>query len=415
MQGEVMAPLECSVSVDTFGKECQEEEKHLYYYRDIIGVPSLSMVDDEVNISKCGLESVALNAYMNAKSNTKKFQFGKDKCHKLHIGCNKESCPDLYLDTWKISASDEYDTGNNILHDEVDEEYKIEHSDEERYLGDLITSNGKNTNNMTARKAKGVGIVEKITSILNDVFFGPYFYQAALNLRMSLLLSSILLNSESWYNMTENDLKQLESVDNMLHRRILESPLSTPISILHLELGTLPIRYLIKCRRLLFLQYILKENKDSLLYKFFEAQSKHPQKGDWVLQINEDLKEVELNLTFSEIKCMSVFSFNTRVRKAIMKSAFKYLIAQKNRPGSKGSIIKYDELKIRSYFLPNTMTIKQCNLLFSLRARMVSVRCNYKNSYNDLTCQNCQDQSQLDTHIHLLSCKENLVVKTILQ
>ena len=62
------------------------------------------------------------------------------------------------------------------------------------------------------------------------------------------------------------------------------------------------------------------------------------------------------------------------------------------------------------------MTIKQCNLLFSLRARMVSVRCNYKKSYNDLTCQICQDQSQLDTQIHLLSCKEllkdeNLVVR----
>ena len=31
MQGEVMAPLECSVSVDTFGKECQNEEKYLFY------------------------------------------------------------------------------------------------------------------------------------------------------------------------------------------------------------------------------------------------------------------------------------------------------------------------------------------------------------------------------------------------
>ena len=54
MQEEVMAPLECSVSVDTFDKECQQEEKYLFYYRDMIGVPSLSMVDDEVNISKCG-------------------------------------------------------------------------------------------------------------------------------------------------------------------------------------------------------------------------------------------------------------------------------------------------------------------------------------------------------------------------
>ena len=41
---------------------------------------------------------------------------------------------------------------------------------------------------------------------------------------------------------------------------------------------------------------------------------------------------------------------------------------------------------------------------------------NYKNSYNDLTCQISQDQYQLDTQIHLLSCKEilkdeNLVVR----
>ena len=111
MQGEVMAPLECSVSVDTFGKECQEEEKYLYYYRDIVGVPSLSMVDDLVNISECGLDAVKLNAFINAKSNTKKFQFGKEKCHRLHFGSKTESCPDLYLDTGKIEESEEYDTG----------------------------------------------------------------------------------------------------------------------------------------------------------------------------------------------------------------------------------------------------------------------------------------------------------------
>ena len=79
---------------------------------------------------------------MNAKSNTKKIQFGKEKCHKLHIGCNKDSCPDLYLDTWKIDPTEEYDTGRKILNDVIDDDYKIEQSDEQRYLGDLITSNG---------------------------------------------------------------------------------------------------------------------------------------------------------------------------------------------------------------------------------------------------------------------------------
>ena len=259
MQGEVMAPLECSVSVDTFGKECQIEEKYLFYYRDKVGIPSLSMVDDLVNISECGLESVKLNAFINAKSNTKKFQFGKEKCHKLHIGCKDQNCPDLYLDTWKIEESEEYDTGSKVLKDVIDEDYKIESSEEERYLGDLITSDGKNTKNILARKSKGIGIVDKICNHLNNVFFGPYHIQTALMFRESMLLNSILVNSESWYNLSDTDIKNIETVDNILHRRLLETATSTPISIMHLELGTLPLRYVIKGRRLVFLQYILKK------------------------------------------------------------------------------------------------------------------------------------------------------------
>ena len=34
LQGEVFGPLECSVSIDKFGKECLEEEKHLYEYKN---------------------------------------------------------------------------------------------------------------------------------------------------------------------------------------------------------------------------------------------------------------------------------------------------------------------------------------------------------------------------------------------
>jgi hypothetical protein len=179
------------------------------------------------------------------------------------------------LDTWKIDSSEEYDTGRKILNDVIDDDYKIEQSDEESYLGDLITCNGKNGKNMAERKSKGIGIVDNICSILKDVFFGPYFFQTALVLRESLLLNSILLNSESWYNLTTADIKELEHIDNVLHRRILETPVSTPISILHLILiqyTSLTIKYLIKSCHLLYLQYILKQDKDSLMYKVFEAQ-----------------------------------------------------------------------------------------------------------------------------------------------
>ena len=86
MQGEICGPLCCIVQVDTFGKECIEEGKCLYNYKNEVGVPPLAMVDDLLFISSCGLPSVEMNAYINTKTNLKKLQFGVTKCHKMHVG-----------------------------------------------------------------------------------------------------------------------------------------------------------------------------------------------------------------------------------------------------------------------------------------------------------------------------------------
>ena len=39
MQGDVLAPLISSLQVDTMGKECLDEAKHLYYYKDMVPIP----------------------------------------------------------------------------------------------------------------------------------------------------------------------------------------------------------------------------------------------------------------------------------------------------------------------------------------------------------------------------------------
>ena len=54
MQGDVLAPLISSLQVDTIGKECLEENKHLYFYKGIVPIPPLGMVDDLFTISNCG-------------------------------------------------------------------------------------------------------------------------------------------------------------------------------------------------------------------------------------------------------------------------------------------------------------------------------------------------------------------------
>ena len=95
LQGDVFGPIQCSVTVDTYGKECMQEDMHLYEYKQEVPVPPLAMVDDLLIISECGFKSTMANSYINSKSNFKKLQFGTDKCHKMHVGKKiEEVCPE---------------------------------------------------------------------------------------------------------------------------------------------------------------------------------------------------------------------------------------------------------------------------------------------------------------------------------
>ena len=328
MQGEVFGPLECSVTVDTIGKECLQRGEYLYSYKGV-EVPPLAMVDDLACISTCGVDTVKTNSYINTKTNLKKLQFGQDKCHKMHIGKEKIYCPELYIDTWKMELRTKFET--KVEEDVFDGEFEMEESDEEKYLGDLITSNGLNKKNIAARKGKGYGIIERIIGMLQEISFGPNYFVVANLLRHSLFLSSVLLNSEAWYALTLADVEQLEMVDQALLKRIMETPSSTPNVILYLEMGCLPIRYIIKSRRMMFLHYILNQKENSLIFKFFKAQLENPVKGDWCEMVNLDLREINLQLSMDEIRGLSIESFRKQVKKAIDKAAFKWLIEEKTK------------------------------------------------------------------------------------
>ena len=207
MQGETLAPLECSVQVDTFGKECLEQNKLLYQYRGIVGIPPLALVDDVASISRCGIESLKMNSFLNAKTNLKKLQYGEEKCHKLHVGRKNQICPDLYLDTWKVKIIEQLNTNKFDLEDEEGPEALVENSEEEKYLGDILTTDGKNGKNIQARAGKGKGIIKQILSMLDDICFGHFYFEVAVMLRTSLFLNSILLNSEAWYSLTTKDIQ----------------------------------------------------------------------------------------------------------------------------------------------------------------------------------------------------------------
>ena len=193
------------------------------------------------------------------------------------------------------------------------ESHTLEKLDEDKYLGDIISVDGKNSKNIQARRGKAVGIVNQINSILQDICFGPYQFEVALTLRNSLFLNSVLVNCEAWYGLTEDETADLEREDEKLLRRILESPSKSPKCMLYLETGCRPIRYLIMMRQLMFLHYILNEDDNSLIRRFLNTQVKNPGKNDWIITVKKTLETLDIHLDFDQIKQATRQQFKTFV------------------------------------------------------------------------------------------------------
>ena len=165
-----------------------DQEKYLYMYKNEVGIPPFAMIDDLVTVAHCGTESVVMNSYLNAKASVKKMQFVMSKCHKLHVEKEKRSCSELFLDQWKVKVVEE--TGSITLEDTQENEHIVEADFDEKYVGDIISEDGRNTKNINALSARANGSINQIMEILENICFGSFHYEVAMIFRNSLFLNS---------------------------------------------------------------------------------------------------------------------------------------------------------------------------------------------------------------------------------
>ena len=248
-----------------------------------------------------------------------------------------------------------------------------------------------------------IGIAKKILNMLDGIYFGKYYYEAAIILRNSLLVSSVLFNCEAWYNITSAEMSLLETVDIMMLRGILKAPRSTPKEMLYLELGVMPLQHVIRKRRLGFLYYILQQENESLLSKVFQSQLENPTPKDWITTVKKDLEEINVNIQFFQIKKMKKDEFSNLIKRKIEAYALKELENIKSKH-SKVNMIKHRILTMQNYLKPNELNIKKehSQLIFRLRCQVTNTKENMKNMYDDHTCHACGQERE--NQIHILQC-----------
>ena len=89
-----------------------------------------------------------------------------------------------------------------------------------------------------------------------------------------------MTNLEIWYGVSPKQIEQLETVDKLLLRKFLNTPVSTPSEGIMLEFGVLSIGTIMKAHRVNFLHTLLKTSEEEMLFKVYKAQLSDPVKHD---------------------------------------------------------------------------------------------------------------------------------------
>ena len=376
LQGDTWGSLLASVQVDSIGQECSENG-YGYKYMDILPIGMLGLVDDIIGVTEAGYQAQVMNAFINVKTAEKGLQFGVKKCTTMLVGKQLENVLNspLYVDKWTVEHQDNLVTGDTDLVEKFAGQVVMAVTKEQKYLGFILSSSGDNMANIGMLKRKSIGTIKRIFTKLNSMNLKDYYFEIGMIFLNVMLRSSILYASETYYKLKETELRQIERIEENYMRQLLKTSRGCPISQIYLELGQIPARFDIFKLRLYFLKDILNQEEDSLMFKFLQLQIQNPPKGDWASSCKENLKDLDLELSFDEIRTMPTTKYKRLVSAKLKPLAFTYLMS---RRGEKGKEIQYKEIEMAEYLLPNnSLNIENKRTIFSIRNRMEQISADF--------------------------------------
>ena len=376
LQGDTFGSLLASVQVDSIAQECSKSG-YGYNYMEKLPVAIFGLVDDTVTVTEAGYKAHAMNVIMNIKTAEKGLQFGAKKCKTMLVGRNTKDVlnPTLRVDTWSVEHRWNEERGDTDLVEKYAGQVNISSCKEQKYLGFVLSCDGSNIANIRSIRNKANGIIRQIFQKLKELNLQKYFFECGMLLMNAILRSSILYASETYYNLKEIEIRQLERIEENFMRQLLKTKKSCPITQIYTELGQIPARFDIIKLRLLFLKYILDQDRNSSISKMYHLQLENPRRGDWASSCKKNLQYLKIELSNEEIRKMSKLTYKNIVRKKCKERAFEYLLSKR---GKKGQNIEYKNLRMAEYFLPNEeLTIEEQRNIFEIRNMMTNIPSNY--------------------------------------
>ena len=314
---------------------------------------------------------------------------------------------------WGIEKCKVMPIGNHSKKEEWNfGEEKIQKCESYKYLGDIITNNGKNKENIADRKRKAVATTISINTIAGNEILNRMETPVLLNLHEKVTIPGLLNNAEAW-ELTTTDMKEIEQIEINSLKNLFNLPTRTPTTAVVFTLGTLYTDIRIHRKQLIYLHRILNRERDHWTCKMLETLVEL--NVGWYKQIKKTLNSYGLEENLNIIKTIPAPIWKATVRDAIERKNKQKLLDNCHRKEGDMIVPKTKSKSILKTLENSDYARKPCNEILSLsknecksliiaRFGMLECGANFKGTMNH-KCVTCD---VIDNEEHRLNHCLNL-------
>ena len=138
-------------------------------------------------------------------------------------------------------------------------------------------------------------------TMLEGIPFGKFYFEIAVSSRNSLLISSLMCNSEAWYNLTNTDLNLL---GYKVTQEDFESTQVHPKRTISFRIKVYPYKRINQKKKNIILAIHSKARKPIHDVQILEAQIKNRRPKYWISQVMKDIQDIKLGICLDDTKLM---------------------------------------------------------------------------------------------------------------
>ena len=388
-QGTIEGAICSAVNLDNGVKDFFSTSEYEISYGDLALSPLLFQ-DDISRIAVSPFTAQMGNDKLEALAETKLLDFNMDKSCIIVIGNSK----------LRKKLEDDFESNPPLLYGQ-----KMKQVAQEKYLGDQINCGGLAASvsaTVHKRKGKVLQTIFDIRAVIDDcrshvtgaITTGLEIWEMA-------AVPFLLNNSDSWTGIADSTITELDNLQNLFYRVLLQVPVGCPIPMLYWDCGGLLMRNRILKNKLLFLHHVATLSPDSVAKQVYLVQKRLELPG-LLMECQEHLAKFQSD----EITSYSKTQWKKFIVDKINLKNQDELLDQVKSSYKKISYIELigEKCELKSYM--RNLDLSAARDKFRIRSKMTkTVKMNYpsdKGYKADLwRCWHCPS---LDTQSHIMTC-----------